>query len=112
METMNLPKVLVELVKTQNNHNSTAYANCFSETAIVLDEGQTYKGRNEIKQWIEKANDEFKILIKPIEFAKAECILTAEVSGTFDGSPVLLDYHFEITSDKIDSLEITVNAMQ
>jgi hypothetical protein len=114
METMNLPNVLIELVKAQNNHNSTDYANCFSETAMVIDEGRTYNGRNEIKQWIKKANDEFEILIKPVRFAETEtkCSLTAEVSGTFDGSPVLLDYHFEITANIIDNLEVTVNTMQ
>lgn len=36
---MNLPKVVAELIKAQNDFDSLAYANCFTETAIVLDEG-------------------------------------------------------------------------
>ncbi len=109
---MNLPNVIAELVKAQDNYNSTAYANCFAESAVVFDEGNVFNGRNEIKQWIEEANEKFKVVMKPIGFTETICILTAEVSGSFDGSPVLLDYHFEITADKIDSLEITVNATQ
>jgi hypothetical protein len=37
---------------------------------------------------------------------EAEVVVTVEVSGTFDGSPVTLDYHFTIESDKILSLTI------
>ena len=33
---MNLPKVVAELVNTQNSFDSVAYANCFSKTAVVL----------------------------------------------------------------------------
>lgn len=111
---MNLPTIIAELVKAQNSYDSVTYANCFSETAVVVDEGNRYKGRTEIKEWIEEANEKFRVVMKPIELTEIEaiCILTAEVSGSFDGSPVLLDYHFEIVADKIDSLEITVNATQ
>jgi hypothetical protein len=107
---MNLPNVLAELVKAQDNFDSVAYANCFSEIAVVFDEGNTYKGRTEIKEWIDEANEKFKVVMKPIGFTETETtsVLTAEVSGSFDGSPVLLDYHFKIVADKIDGLEITV----
>ena len=33
-------------------------------------------------------------------------VVTVEVSGTFDGSPITLDYHFTIEGDKIGSLTI------
>ena len=41
---MNLPKVILELVKAQDNFDSTAYANCFTDTAVVFDEGKNYQG--------------------------------------------------------------------
>lgn len=44
---MNLPKVITELVKTQNSFDSAAYANCFSETAVAFDEGKTHNGKKE-----------------------------------------------------------------
>lgn len=106
---MNLPDVITELVKTQDNHDSAAYANCFAETAMVLDEGKMYNGRNEIKQWIEKANEEYKIVMSPIEYTETgtESILAAKISGTFDGSPVVLNYHFQLKDGLIQSLKIT-----
>ncbi len=42
---MNLPKVVQDLVTAQNNFDSAAYANCFSETAEVFDEGKTHRGK-------------------------------------------------------------------
>lgn len=106
---MNLPNVIGELVKAQNIHDSMAYANCFSETAVVLDEGKTYTGRNEIEQWIRKANEEFKTKMKPIAYTETGTIdiLSAEISGSFDGSPVVLQFHFGLVDGLIQSLKIT-----
>lgn len=106
---MNLPKVVTDLVKAQDNFDSVAYANCFSETAIVFDEGKTHNGRKEIEHWIASANDQFKTIMKPVSFEEEETasVLKAEVSGNFDGSPVILSYHFEITDEQIQSLKIT-----
>ncbi|TDW51647.1 hypothetical protein EV144_101323 [Flavobacterium sp. 270] len=106
---MNLPKVLSDLVKTQNNFDSVAYANCFSETAVVFDEGKTHIGRKEIEHWIADANERYEAVMKPIDFEEkeSESILKAEVSGNFEGSPIVLNYHLEITDGLIKSLKIT-----
>lgn len=106
---MNLPKVIAELIKAQDNFNSVAYATCFSETAVVFDEGKTHNGRKEIEHWITEANENFKTVMKPISFEEkeTESILSAEISGTFPGSPVVLDYHFELKDGLIQSLKVT-----
>lgn len=104
---MNLPKVVEALVKTQNNFDSVAYAKCFTETAVVFDEGKTHNGRKEIEKWINKANKEYQATMKPLEYSTEEEILKAEVSGNFPGSPVVLSYHFEIAHELIRSLKIT-----
>jgi len=107
---MNLPKVVANLVEAQNNYDSVAYANCFSETAIVLDEGNTYKGRTEIQNWIANANEKYKTIKKPLDYKEfeTESVLTAEVSGNFEGSPVVLYYHFQIAEGQIQSLNVTM----
>ena len=106
---MNLPKVVADLVKTQNNFDSVAYANCFSETARVFDEGKTHHGRKEIQHWIADSNERYKAVMKPVSFeeTETESILKAEVSGNFDGSPLVLSYHLEIADEWIQSLRIT-----
>jgi ketosteroid isomerase-like protein len=104
---MNLPKVVADLVETQNSFDSAAYANCFSENAIVFDEGKTHNGRKEIKQWIEKANTDYQAVMKPLEYSENEEILKAEVSGNFPGSPIVLSYHLKLEDGLIQSLKIT-----
>lgn len=106
---MNLPKVIADLVKAQDSFDSVAYANCFSETAVVFDEGKTYNGRKEIERWIASANEQFKAVMKPVSFEKGKTgsILKAEISGDFPGSPIVLNYHLEIVDEQIKSLKIT-----
>ena len=106
---MNLPKVVAELVKTQNNFDSVAYANCFSETAVVFDEGKTHNGRKEIERWIADSNERYNATIKPVGFEEKEneSLLKAETSGNFPGSPIVLRYHLEIVDELIQSLKVT-----
>lgn len=106
---MNLPNVVTALIDAQNNYDSIAYANCFSETAIVFDEGETHTGKNEIKRWIEKANEAYKAVMEPLRFEETgtRSILTAKISGTFKGSPVVLKYDLEIKNGLIQRLSIS-----
>jgi hypothetical protein len=103
---MNLPKVIAELVKTQNNFDSAAYANCFTETALVFDEGRTHNGRKEIESRIENANKEYQAPMKPLEYSETEQTLKTEVSGTFPGSPITMTYYYEFKDGLIQSLKI------
>lgn len=106
---MNLPNVLVDLVKAQNSFDSAAYANCFSETAVVYDEGKTHNGRKEIELWIADANARYEATMQPVGFEEkgGETILKAETSGNFPGSPIVLSYHLAIADGLIQSLRIT-----
>jgi len=106
---MNLPKVIADLVVAQNNFDSVAYAQCFSETAVVFDEGKTHKGRKQIEQWIADANERYKAVMKPVGFEERgpERLLKAAVSGTFPGSPIVMTYHLQIADELIQSLKIT-----
>lgn len=105
---MKLPKVVADLIDAQYHFNPDAYAACFSETALVHDEGHAYVGREEIKQWISKANSEYNTVMKPLSFEETEggSLLTAEVSGTFPGSPVVLKFYLQIADGLITSLKI------
>ncbi|GEN70615.1 nuclear transport factor 2 family protein [Chryseobacterium lathyri] len=106
---MNLPKVITELVKAQNDFNSVAYANCFSDTAVVFDEGKTHNGRKEIEHWIADSNEHYKSVMTPVSYEEngSSSILSAECSGTFPGSPIILKFHFEIVDGQIQRLKVT-----
>jgi len=106
---MNLHKVVASLVEAQNNHDSQAYVECFTETAIVHDEGKTHKGKSAIRQWIEDADRKYQAALKPLTYeeTEAEHLLTAEVSGNFPGSPAILQFHLRFEDGLICSLNIT-----
>lgn len=106
---MNLPKVIADLVLAQNNFDSVAYATCFSETAVVFDEGKTHHGRKEIEHWISDSNERYKATMQPVRFEEkgTESILKVETSGNFPGSPIVLSYHLALADDLIQSLRIT-----
>ena len=106
---MKIPNVIQELIKAQNTFDSAAYANLFSETSIVHDEGKTHNGRKEVERWIAEANEKYKSIMEPIEYAQKgnKGVLTANVSGTFPGSPIVLKFNFEINDGIIQSLNVT-----
>jgi len=104
---MNLPTVIQELVKTQNEFDSAAYANCFAEDAQVLDEGKTHNGKAAIEQWIDKSNKDYRATMEPVAYDEKENILSAKIAGTFPGSPLVLQFHFTIADGKIQSLKVT-----
>lgn len=106
---MELPKVVALFIETQNNYDSKAYTECFTESAIVHDEGQIHTGKEKILRWIEHANDQYQSQMEPIQYEESASngILTAEVSGTFPGSPIVLKFHLGLEKDLIDSLKVT-----
>ena len=101
-----LPKPIADLVIAQNNFDSKAYADCFAATAVVFDEGKTHKGKKEIEDWIERANNSYKAVMQPVSYSSDKQILKAEISGNFPGSPLVLSYQFEIKDEEIHSLRI------
>ncbi len=105
---MNLPQVIADLMAAQGKYDSKAFSEAFSSDAIVHDEGKTYRGRTKIRQWNEMTNAKYQTKYEPLEIANDgdKITLTARISGTFDGSPAIIKYHFETKDGKIKSLRI------
>ncbi|MGX7836036.1 hypothetical protein ACWKSR_12870, partial [Campylobacter fetus subsp. venerealis] len=62
--------------------------------------------RSEIKEWIDKANQEYKIVMEPLEYAATYDTLKAKITGQFPGSPIVLTYQYEFSDGLIKSLKI------
>ena len=108
MDGLKLPRVVQNYVDASNRHDVQSILDCFSTDAVVQDEGETLGGTEAIGHWIAKTIEKYKFQFKPIssEEDDAEIVVTVEVSGTFDGSPATLDYHFKLENEKILSLAI------
>jgi len=106
---LKLTRIINDYVTASNAHDVKSILSCFSDDAVVHDEGETLHGEKAIEGWIAETIEKYKFQFKPLSIKEDKVdvvIVTVEVSGTFDGSPVTLDYHFTIESDKIRSLTI------
>ena len=105
---LELKEPLSAYFEAQNAHDVDGMLACFSNDASVHDEGREMQGRPEISTWIDETTRRYHPTIRPISSAEegARTLVTAQVSGSFPGSPIELRYRFRISGRKIVSLEI------
>ena len=85
-------------IPAKNAFDVKATVACFSDNAVVHDEARDHKGKIAIKTWIEGIIRAYKDQLRPILWKANDgtAVLTAEILGTFDGSPIELHFHFTV----------------
>jgi hypothetical protein len=81
---------------------------CFATDARVQDEGKTYRGLGEIRQWRTNAAAKYTYTCEPLlaEEQGDRTVVTCRLAGNFPGSRVDLRFIFRLAGDKIEALEI------
>ena len=105
---LHLPKP-VELYFAADNSNDPAYLDlCLAGDATVRDEGRTHAGLAAIKHWKAETKKKYNHTIEPLETAERDgrIAVKGRVSGNFPGSPVILEFVFQVSDGKITALEI------
>ena len=105
---MNPPPVIQSYIAASNAHDVKGIMECFTDDAVVRDENATRHGKIDIGRWATETIQKYKFHFKPLSADRrgTKTILSMEVSGSFPGSPVTLEYEFTIANDKIQSLII------
>ena len=105
--TLDLPKPIA-VYFTADKADAEAVSQCFTEDAVVKDEGHTHLGRAAIKQWKTEASAKYQYTCEPsaCEQRGGKTVVNCRLTGNFPGSPVDLRFFFELEGDKIASLEI------
>jgi|SRR5262245_24840060 hypothetical protein len=105
--TLDLPGPIAAYFAADKD-DGEAVARCFTEAAIVKDEGRTYRGRAAIRQWKEEVSTRYQYTSEPFacEERDGTVVVTSRLTGNFPGSPVNLRFGFVLEGDKIASLEI------
>ncbi|HJY53219.1 MAG TPA: nuclear transport factor 2 family protein [Candidatus Udaeobacter sp.] len=100
--------IIQNYVDASNAHDVNSILACFADDAVVRDENATRRGKIEIERWARETINKYKFHFEPLSAEKrgTETIVSIEVSGSFPGSPVTLDYHFIVANEKISSLTI------
>ena len=105
--SLNLPKPVAAYF-TADKGDAEAVVLCFTENAVVKDEGHTHRGRAAIKAWKTDASAKYQYTCEPLacEEKDGKTVVTSHLVGNFPGSPVDLRFFFQLEVDKIASLEI------
>jgi hypothetical protein len=108
-ESLHLPKPVAAYFMADKG-DSESLSQCFTDDAVVKDEGETHKGRAAIKQWKSGVSAKYDYTSKPLacEQRDKKTVVTSRLTGNFPSSPVDLRFFFELEDDKIASLEITL----
>jgi hypothetical protein len=98
----------VDAYFTADRADAEAVADCFTESAIVKDEGRTHQGREAIKNWKEEVSTTFEYTCEPLkcETTGGQCVVTCRLARNFPGSPADLRFFFELEGEKIASLTV------
>ena len=105
--TLDLPEPVAAYFAA-DKEGAEAVARCFTDTAVVKDERQTYRGQAAIRQWKAEASAKYQYTSEPFacEPKNGMIVVTSRLTGKFPGSPVNLRFFFGLDGDKISSLEI------
>lgn len=106
--TIELPKAIASYFDADKSGETEGVSKCFVETAFVKDEGKTYLGRDEIRNWKANSSKEYEYTVEPFEITTEgeRTVVTSQLTGNFPGSPVDLRYFFVLDGDLIQELEI------
>lgn len=105
---MQLPKAIETYFAAVRDGDADRLATAFAPDAVVRDEGAVHAGRDAITAWQRAAQANYDAVAEPIEAAEAhgDVVVRANVSGRFQGSPIVLAFTFRLRDDAIAALEI------
>jgi hypothetical protein len=108
MQTATLPIPVAKYIAAANAQDINAVTACFSEGAVVRDEGKNRQGIAAIREWAEEVSKKYRPAVEVIDAAQTDgrTIVTGRVSGNFPASPIDLRYVFTLSGEKIARLEI------
>ena len=106
-----LPQPIAAYYHASDIFDENLLARCFAEDAMLVDEGETYHGPVAVSRHILEANRGAKLMTEITNYAEknGETVVTAIISGDFEGSPIPLDFCFTLYNEKIKNLNIIVS---
>lgn len=109
MSTTEIPTEIDRYLQAEQASDWPAVAACFLPTGVVLDEGRTHVGRDEIAAW--RADVAAKVsftstVIEAKPLGAEGFRLTQRIEGSFPGGVVELHFRFALRDDRIAALMI------
>jgi len=88
MQSLDLPRPIANYFAADEDRAETL-SQCFTEDAVVKDEGQTYNGRAAIKEWKAHASEKYQYTSEPLALDQADrkAVVTSRLTGNFCTHP-------------------------
>ena len=104
-----LPATIGGFLTAHAARDVDAAIRAFSSTAVVVDQGQTFRGTDEVREFLRNAGAEFTYtteLIGAQRIDDTHCVATNRLEGNFPGGVADVDYRFTVDGDRISELVI------
>ncbi|MFG2358423.1 nuclear transport factor 2 family protein [Streptomyces sp. NPDC048521] len=104
-----LPGAVRAYLDARARDDRPAAAECFTPSAVVVDDGSTYRGHEAIRRWLSRSSTEYTYtttLMTAVRHDRTHCNVTQRLEGDFPGGVADLDFAFTLDGAGITELVI------
>ncbi|MFF7967054.1 nuclear transport factor 2 family protein [Streptomyces sp. NPDC007903] len=104
-----LPEAITRYLTAHRTHDTATAITTFTHEAKVIDDGNTYKGTEAIREWLDRSTTAFTYTIHLTGTQQTDTnryIATHHLAGDFPGGTIDLRYQFTLRDDLIERLVI------
>jgi len=108
-----LPTTVREFFAAHVVHDADTASSFLTEDAVIVDQDETFRGRQEVHAFLRDAGSEFEYTTEQIGARRVDdthWVVTVRLEGTFPGGVAELDYRFALRDDLIAELVIANHA--
>lgn len=107
---LSLPKPIADYVEANARLDVDGMLKPFLADAVVLDIGDRYEGKAELRTLLDEAVVPVRAIFTPdtARHENGQVVVEGPAHGDFKGSPIHFTYRFTLENDAIKALEITL----
>ena len=109
IDTRRLPAVITNYLTAHQARDLDAALAHYTEDSVAVDEGNTYRGKTEIRSWLARAASEYTYTITLTSAQRVDddhYVAVHHLEGDFPGGVVDLRFQFTLRDDLIARLVI------
>ncbi|MGQ7295973.1 nuclear transport factor 2 family protein [Quadrisphaera sp. KR29] len=104
-----LPTTISGFLAASVVHDADTAASFLTEDAVVVDQGESFRGREAVHAFVRDAGSEFAYTTERVGAHRLDddhWVVTLRLEGSFPGGVAVLDYRFSLRDDRISELVI------
>lgn len=109
IDTRALPAVITRYLAAHQARDLDPALACYTDDAVTVDEGRTYRGKREIRDWLARSASEYTYTIELVAARRvdeAHYVAVHHLAGDFPGGVVDLRFQFALREGHIAVLVI------